>query len=554
MMGTIAAFLSGFAVAGILVLWRLRARRRRAPIALPPGVAYERTGDRGSPNRGVRASLLSSIRDPTNPNDLTEARERELADDLRGYLGDVAAQHGADDAMLWMRGAEGAAFLPVAWNHPGAPLSSPWGSAQQRALVSWSAGEGVVSFDGVEGETTLAAARVSLESVAALGTAGQVVGALVLHSANGIRGSRGDLKLWLPRHGERLAQVVELQVTRNEVARQNRRMRALVRTANAFEAGEEDALERRIGESILEASGANFAALVSWEPELKRGIVRHATALYPEPQPHTGDPVEPESLVGSVCLDGTPRLWENATTVAASDELFAPGALVPRSGALAILPMRHGAQVIGAIVIGAHEPGALRQADLRTAGLFGLLAGSALEAAWEMEQVSRTARLDQLTGLWNRRYFDEERKRTLDQTDRFGGTCALVLGDVDHFKQVNDTYGHQAGDKALKAIAQSMRDLVRTTDICARIGGEEFAVILPQTGPEGALELAERLRLSIEGTPVRWHDRDIKVTASFGVAIYEAGGGVVKRGQLFEAADRAMYRAKGEGRNRVVAA
>src|ERR1039458_8107819 len=200
-MKTLAAFLAGAMVAVAANYWRALWRRRH-PVPLPPGVAYERVGDRGSPRRGVRASLLKSIRDPSNPNDRAEARERELADDLRGYLGDVATQHSSDDVMIWMRGGEGAAFVPVAWNHQGAPPSSPWGTAQQRALVSWAAEEGVVSFDGTEGEPSLAAAQVPLESVAALGAAGTVTGALVLHSSEGIASSRGELKLWLPRHAE----------------------------------------------------------------------------------------------------------------------------------------------------------------------------------------------------------------------------------------------------------------------------------------------------------------------------------------------------------------
>ena len=137
--------------------------------------------------------------------------------------------------------------------------------------------------------------------------------------------------------------------------------------------------------------------------------------------------------------------------------------------------------------------------------------------------------------------------RALDQTDRFGGACALVLVDVDHFKAVNDTHGHQAGDKVLQAIAKVMGEQVRTTDSCARIGGEEFCAVLQQTDAAGALELAERLRAKIAALSVRWRDRDIRVTSSFGVATYEAGGGPVKRGQLFDATDRALYRAKGEG-------
>ena len=549
MIKLLAAFAAGAIAVVAVNWWRVRWRRRH-PVPLPPGIAYERLGSRTSPYREVRASLLKSIRDPANPSDRAEMRERELADDLRGYLGDVAAQHGADDAMLWMRGDESAPLLGVAWNHPGAPPSAAWGTSQQREIVSWAAQEGVVSFDGADDERVLAASRVALDHVAALGAPGQVIGALVLHAAAGIRSSRGDLKLWLPRHAERLAQLVELQVTRNEVARANRRMRVLVRSVQELDSsGEHQALEKRIVESILEASGAIFAALVEWQAEAQRGTVHYASTLYPEPQPRPGDPVEASSLVGGVCIDGTPRFWEYADAVAASDELFAPGALVPQAGALAILPMRRNKRIIGAIVIGTSEAGALRQADLKTAGFFAQLAGSALEAAWEIEEVNREARIDTLTGLSNRRHFDDELKRALDQTDRFGGSCALVLADVDHFKNVNDTFGHEAGDQVLKAIARIMLEVVRTTDTCARIGGEELCVILPQTGLVGAVEMAERLRASIERMPIRWRDKDIRVTSSFGVATYEAGGGPVKRGQLFDATDRALYRAKGDGRN-----
>jgi len=241
--------------------------------------------------------------------------------------------------------------------------------------------------------------------------------------------------------------------------------------------------------------------------------------------------------------------WENAGGVALQSDMYGPGSRAPTAGALAIVPMRRGKEIIGAIVIGSDDPRSLRESDLRTAGLFAQLAGSAVEAAWEIEEVSRTALIDQLTGLGNRRSFDDQLKFMLDQTDRFGGTCALVIADVDHFKSVNDTYGHASGDKVLVAIAQTIRELVRTTDRGARIGGEEFCLILPQTGEEGAVELAERLRANIEAKVVRLPDRNISVTSSFGVAVYEGGGGAVKRGQLFAAADRALYRAKDEGRN-----
>ena len=544
------AFGAGAVLASAAFAWRQIPRRRRN--SLTGSVMYERAGDRdrATPTRGIRSSSMSALRDTATAPEGVEARERELADDLRGYLGDVAAQHGADDAMLWVRASEGAPFQSVAWNHPAAPPATPWGTEQQRALVTWAAGEGVVSFDGADGAPVVAASRVPLESVVALGAAGQAGGALVLHAAGGISGSRNALKTWLPRHAQRLAQLVELQITRNEVARQNRRMRALMRNAQELQVtGEQHALERGIAESVLEASGATFATLAFWDPEQRRGSVRHATSEYPAPAPATDDPVEADSLVGSACLDGTPRLWEDARAIAGKEPLFAAASLVPKVGTLAILPLQRGPITIGAIVIGARESGMIRPNDLRTTRLIAQLAASALEAAWEIEEVSRRSRTDTLTGLWNRRHFDEQLTRVLNETDRFGGSCALVIADLDQFKQVNDNHGHEAGDEVLKLVADVMRDVVRTTDVCARIGGEELCVVLPQTSVEGALELAERLRANLESSVVRWRERELKVTASLGVAIYVALAGPENRAKLFAEADRALYRAKREGRN-----
>ena len=550
MTGYFLAFVAGAVVTVVARVWYVR--RRRGPTApRDSGATYrQRVGERGTPGRGVRASLLESVRDPANPNDVTESNERELADDLRGYLGDIGAQHGADDVMFWMRRDDATPFVGIAWNHKGAPPRGPWGTEQQRILVAWAAAEGLVSFDTADGPPSLAAARVSLDAVATLPAGGATGGAIVVHSATGIRSSRGDLKLWLPRHAERLTQFVEMQLTRNESARQNRRMRALVRSSQNLSAmATQQELERMITDEVLEASGATFAVLVEWHAETMSGVVRSATELYPAPAPSAGSPVVAASMVGAACTDGVPKHYTETAALAGDGQLFSATQLFPVCGALTIQPMRRGNTIIGAIVIGKLEAGAMRQTDLRTTALFAQLAGSALEASWEIEEVKNTARIDQLTGLPNRRHFDDELKRTLDQTDRIGGSCALVLADVDHFKGVNDTYGHEAGDQVLRAIAQVMREQVRTTEASARIGGEEFCIVLQQTGREGAIELAERLRSKVEALDIRWHDRDLRVTWSFGIATYESGGGPVKRGQLFEAADRALYRAKGDGRN-----
>ncbi len=173
MIAPLLSFVAGVLATFAVRVWYVGRRRRTHAPPKESGATYQqRIGHRGTPGRGVRASLLESVRDPANPNEVTESTERELADDLRGYLGDIAAQHGADDAMFWMR-RDGAPFVGIAWNNKGAPPREPWGTVQQRELVAWAAAEGVVSFDGADGDPLLAAARVSLEAVATLPPAAQ---------------------------------------------------------------------------------------------------------------------------------------------------------------------------------------------------------------------------------------------------------------------------------------------------------------------------------------------------------------------------------------------
>ena len=126
---------------------------------------------------------------------------------------------------------------------------------------------------------------------------------------------------------------------------------------------------------------------------------------------------------------------------------------------------------------------------------------------------------------------------------------ALVMVDIDHFKKVNDTYGHEAGDAVLVAVGQLLMAARRTTDFVARLGGEELALLLPQTDASGAAELAERLRAKVEALRVRTAVGEVRVTASFGVAMYQARSGA--SGRVYERADRALYAAKNGGRNRV---
>ena len=182
----------------------------------------------------------------------------------------------------------------------------------------------------------------------------------------------------------------------------------------------------------------------------------------------------------------------------------------------------------------------------------GSQAAVALENVRLHRLVARQASTDGLTDLANRRQFEEGLTAEISRAERFGGPLALVLADLDDFKQVNDRYGHQTGDDVLRAFADVLRDTVRDIDLAARYGGEEFAVLLPQTDLGGAERLAERLREAMAAHVIGpLGETGFSVTASFGVASFPEAAAAAA---LFAAADEALYRAKSAGKNCVVCA
>jgi diguanylate cyclase (GGDEF)-like protein len=159
---------------------------------------------------------------------------------------------------------------------------------------------------------------------------------------------------------------------------------------------------------------------------------------------------------------------------------------------------------------------------------------------------------DPLTGLYNRRYFDSLLLNEVKRTLRYKTPLAVLLLDLDHFKQVNDTYGHQMGDAVLRNVGSIVTACIRTTDSAARYGGEELVVVLTQTGLPGALEAAERLRKEIAETVHTVAGVSMQITASLGLATFDGDGEAVDCGELVMRADQALYQAKAQGRNRIV--
>jgi len=176
--------------------------------------------------------------------------------------------------------------------------------------------------------------------------------------------------------------------------------------------------------------------------------------------------------------------------------------------------------------------------------------GGALRMATLVEESRWMATTDLLTGLLNRRAFLESTGREVARTKRYNDVLSVILLDVDHFKHINDRRGHAAGDMVLSAVGKLLNGALRTCDIVARWGGEEFVLVLPSTSLEGAEQVAERVREMMEQADIKDGNGDaIPVTASFGVASYALGESLE---QVIDRADRAMYLAKSSGRNRVV--
>jgi len=180
------------------------------------------------------------------------------------------------------------------------------------------------------------------------------------------------------------------------------------------------------------------------------------------------------------------------------------------------------------------------------------LSGASTETQFH-ENIYRLMTVDDLTQAFNRHYFHESLKREISRVIRYRRNLSLAIMDIDRFKAINDSFGHLAGDDILKSFVTLVHQNIRQSDLLARYGGDEFAIILPEAGPEAALRFCEKLCSVVAARPFRSQQQTIAVTISIGLQSYEHADGEKTVSQLVAAADKRLYEAKKAGRNRICA-
>ncbi len=312
-----------------------------------------------------------------------------------------------------------------------------------------------------------------------------------------------------------------------------------------------DALSAELASAGMRLAGASGAAVALWEDDAGRVLA----VAGDDGGPDVGATFGPlESEMALAARHATPLIRERRRGDARSFPVAAAGERwLAEPGTLVVVPLEPiGQGVIGALAVWRAEPAAIDPGAIELLETLAPYAAFQLDQARRYDSLQEYAERDALTGLHNRRMFESRMKAASALYDRHGRPVSLILLDVDHFKRINDTYGHEAGDAVLRAVAACIGRSIRESDLAARYGGEEFVVLLQETGLAGARETAERLRRQAEASPVEWHGRRIEFRVSLGVSA--APECVRDPRSLVDSADRALYASKEAGRNRVTAA
>lgn len=237
----------------------------------------------------------------------------------------------------------------------------------------------------------------------------------------------------------------------------------------------------------------------------------------------------------------------NPTVLRADSPRIGP-LLFPTAGAELLLPLVSAGHPLGVLVFAIESATAFPDEDIPTMVSVADICATAIQNAYYFQQAEELAYVDGLTGIGNRRLFERRIREELDRARRYEGSLSIIMVDIDHFKQVNDEFGHLLGDEVLRTVSQMFQHALRKPDVCCRYGGEEFGIILPETSGTKAQRVAEKLRKMVSDFEFPGIPRSITISA--GVADFPRCG--ASRDEIVRTADDSLYLAKQSGRNRVI--
>lgn len=340
---------------------------------------------------------------------------------------------------------------------------------------------------------------------------------------------------------------------RGAQAREDARVRAIAEAARVLPGEiEVDAFARRLAALVRQGTGAAGVAVAVGPDEAGRGTILHVDDTGPSPR-HAQEFGDAESRLALAMKHSVELCYADLRAERDRLPLLTAGEqwrMAPRSAA--VFPLVADGRALGAVAAWHPEPGRFGEMETELLRLLSSIAPLPLRSARQYQALDHRAHTDVLTGLPNRAAF-EERLATLTHVfDRYARPFSLLVLDVDFFKKFNDTHGHDAGDRVLQHVSAVVRQTVRDVDTPARLGGEEFVVLMPETTLRASHDAAERIRRSIESRTVTWNGRPLSVTVSIGAAACPDCTSTAS--EVLKLADEALYDAKRSGRNRVSAA
>ncbi|MCG8556674.1 MAG: sensor domain-containing diguanylate cyclase [Proteobacteria bacterium] len=303
-------------------------------------------------------------------------------------------------------------------------------------------------------------------------------------------------------------------------------------------------------EAATDVVAFDFAAITHYDPKARRHTVRRAVGEGARALEHLS--FRDNASLTAMAVKNRHYLPYRGEYDHQQQTVYTRKANLKHMRSVLILPLIVREQANGTLALAARRKDAFSDGTRFTLQALANQLAVALANAASVRRLEELATTDGLTGCYNKRAFLEEFDKKLKSAQRFGRRLSLVITDIDHFKSVNDTYGHAAGDHVIRQLAVVLKDLKRETDVVARFGGEEFCLLCEETDTEGALQLAERVRETLEATVIQTELGKVRVTCSLGVATYPEDAS--DQTSLFEQADRALYSAKNGGRNQVRAA